>query len=77
MSFYTPEIKLSTKVPEGNGVLSPWNEDSTFTDNRKVVLNLSSPPSTIRHPLKKITIQLMSDPVNPLFVRVVRLPTTE
>jgi hypothetical protein len=40
---YTYGIKLSTKGPEGTGVLSLGNEDFAFTDNRRVVLSLSYP----------------------------------
>jgi hypothetical protein len=67
-----PEIKLTTNGFEGTCGLSRGNGDSKFTENRKVVLSLTSPLrlfyATSR---KKISIHV---PVSPLFLRVSYAP---
>jgi hypothetical protein len=83
ISSYTSEAKLTIEGDEGNGVLSLGSEESTFTDNRKVVLlpsqifPLPLRPSQLHLPEYKITICLTPDPVNPFYLRNFHLPTPE
>jgi hypothetical protein len=52
--------------------------DNTFTDTRKVVLSLTSPPALLHATtLRKTRIHLMPDPINPWFLRISRVPIPE
>jgi hypothetical protein len=51
------------------------NEDTTFTDTNKVVLSLTSPlPLLCATTLQEITIHMMSDLINPRFLRIYPVP---
>jgi hypothetical protein len=50
------------------------HEAAIFTDTRKVVLSLTFPlPLLYATNLKKITIHVMPDPINPRFLRIYRV----
>jgi hypothetical protein len=60
---------------DGKGTLSLGAEDSSFTDNRKLVLSLTSPlPRRYPPALMTITAHLKPDPVSPLFSRAYTIP---
>jgi hypothetical protein len=66
---------LSTAGPEGAGAIAMGSADTTFTDTRKVVLSLTSPPDILDATThRKIRINLLPDPINFRLIRIYRVP---
>jgi hypothetical protein len=74
-SLYTTELALTREGPNENGALSLGAVDSTFTDDQKLVLSLTSPLSLLYATcFRTITLHFKPDPVSMLFLRVYRVP---
>jgi hypothetical protein len=73
-SPYATELALTLYGPDVNGTPSLGAEDSTFLDNRKLVLSLPSPSPSSTPPLTIVTVHLKVDSAKPLFLRVYRIP---
>jgi hypothetical protein len=71
------EARLTTDGPDGAGAISMGSASSTFTNTRKVVYSLASPLPfliTTTDTLKRVTIHMMPDPINPWFPQIYRVP---
>jgi hypothetical protein len=75
VSNYQIVAEFTTDGPDGVGAIAMGEADATFQDTRKVVVSLTSPrPLLHAATLKKITIHLTSDPINPRLLRIYRIP---
>jgi hypothetical protein len=72
---FPAEATLIADRPDGVGANAMGNEAANFTDTRKVVLSLTSPlPFLDVNSLRKITIHMMPNYINPRFCRIYRVP---
>jgi hypothetical protein len=69
VSNYQIEAALTTGGPEGVGAIAMGEADDIFKDTRKNVFSLTSPLPPLCL-LKKITIHLTSDSINPRLLRI-------